>query len=294
LQRADANSVTLGFRAFDMHELLLHFLALRLGFYRERGLNVILKDLTFTPDEQLDSLSFTTACGATLLARRKGVRRRVVLVATDFPLFWMHAHNSTSKVEELKATRIGGYPPMSPPWHFQQIILRNHGLDPDRDVQLEAMRDDHVRMGLLRSGDVQAAVVSSVVPPSRVRSMGFRTLLFFGDEIRIPTAGLTAHEELLQNQPDLVQKMVAAFCQSLDAIHKSPGSVIPVITDLVGGSQEIVEEAYSWAHRCFTSGGKAAQESVCSALRLTNEGAPPEQQLTEEELYDYSFLPKTA
>ncbi|MGH9555823.1 MAG: ABC transporter substrate-binding protein [Terriglobales bacterium] len=290
----DASSVTLGFKAFDIHELLLHLVALRLGFYRERDLNVILKDLTFTPDEQLDPLIFTAACGSTLLARRKGVRRKVVLVATDFPLFWMHAQSNIATVEELRGARIAGYPPMSPPWLFHRAILRNHGLEADHDVRLEPTRDDWARIGLLQSGDAQAAVISSAVLPSRVQSLGFKTLLFFGDEIRVPTTGLTAAEELIQNQPELVGRMVAAFHRSLAMVRESPSSVIPVIRDLVGGSREVAEEAYTWVNRCFTPGGRAAPEAMRSALTLVNREAAPEQRLKEEDLYDYSFLPKTA
>lgn len=294
LQSLVASTVTLGFKAFDMHELLLHLVALRLGFYRERGLNVILKDLTFTPDEQLDPLAFTAACGATLLARRKGVRRKVVFVATDFPLFWIHAQSNLVTIEELKGARIAGYPPMSPPWHFHRAIFRNHGLDPDHDVRIEATRDDGARIGLLQSGDAQAAVISSAVLPSRVQSLGFKTLLFFGDEMRVPTTGLTASEEVIQKQPELVGRMVAAFHQSLVTVRESRSSVMPVIMDLVGGSREVAEEAYSWANRCFTGAGRASQESMRSALALVNEEAAPGQNLKEDDVYDYSFLPENA
>lgn len=43
----------LGFKAFDPHELLCHFLAEHSGYYRDAGLQVELSDITFTPDTEL-------------------------------------------------------------------------------------------------------------------------------------------------------------------------------------------------------------------------------------------------
>ncbi len=111
---ADPEAVVLGFRAFDPHELLLHFLAERLGHYERMGLAVGLKDLTFTPEDKLESHIFSTACGAALVGRAQGARRRVVLVATERPLFWMYARAGTTSIEQLRGKRIATFPPASP------------------------------------------------------------------------------------------------------------------------------------------------------------------------------------
>jgi len=285
------SEIILGFKAFDVHELLLHFLALRLGFYRERGLKVKLKDLSFVPDEQLDASTFTVACGAALLARLKGARRKVVLVATDRPMFWMHAQKDVAKVGGLRGERIATYPEKSPPWLLHRMILRKYGLDPDRDVQLEAARDDVARLGLLRSGDVRAAVLSSAMSPARLQSPGFRELLFFGDEVRIPTTGLTASEEMMERDPELVRAMVAAFHQSLLAVHESPSGVLPVIMEILGETLESANRMYECVDRCFTSRGRASPEAIRNALALVNQEDALPHPLKEEDVYDCSLLP---
>ena len=58
-------TVECGIKAFDVHELLCHFVAQRGGFYAVAGLDVRLVDTTFTPDERLpDADYFQVACGA--------------------------------------------------------------------------------------------------------------------------------------------------------------------------------------------------------------------------------------
>src|ERR1051326_1131467 len=135
-------TVVLGFKAFDLHELLPHLVAHRVGYYNERNLKVMLKDITFAPDEQLDPLTFTVACASAALARLKGVQRKVVFVTTDYPMFWMYAQPSITRMEELKGRRIATYPPLAPPFHFHRTILHGYGLDPDRDVQLERSEEN--------------------------------------------------------------------------------------------------------------------------------------------------------
>lgn len=283
------NPVVLGFKAFDVHELLPHFVASELGIYAEAGLRVALKDVTFQPDEQLDP-AFTVACGWALMSRLKGARRKVVLVTTDRPMFWMHARNDIRETRELKGARIATYPAIAPPYHFHRTILQKAGLDPDRDVQLEAARDDVARLGLLRSGDVAAAVLSSAIPPAHVQALGFHTLSFFGDEIRIPTTGLAASEEMIEKQPELVRALAAAFHRSLLAIHRAPEKVIPVIAALLDDSTAIAEQTYALVHACFTRQGRATAEAEHNAIEMVNRQLPAGEKMRPEDVYDYSFL----
>ena len=283
------NSVVLGFKAFDVHELLPHFVASELGMYLAAGLRVGLKDITFQPDEQLDP-PFTVACGWALMSRLKGARRKVVFVTTDRPMFWMHGRHDIRETRDLKGQRIATYPAGSPPCHFHRAILEKAGLDPDHDVQLESARDDVARFGLLRAGEVAAAVLSSAIPPARVRALGFRTLSFFGDEIRIPTTGLAANEEMIAGDPELVSAMVKVFQQSMAAIHTETEKVIPVIAGLLGGSRDFAEQTGELVRECFTRGGRASAEAEQNAIEMINRQLPVGQMLRPEAVYDYSFL----
>jgi ABC-type nitrate/sulfonate/bicarbonate transport system substrate-binding protein len=281
--------IVIGFKAFDVHELLPHFVARELGMYLAAGLRVGLKDVTFQPDEQFDP-PFTAACGWALMSRLKGARRKVVFVTTDRPMFWMHARHDIREMCDLKGQRIATYPAGSPPYHFHRAILLKAGLDPDRDVQLELARDDVARFGLLRSGEVAAAVLSSAIPPAKVQALGFFTVSFFGDEIRIPTTGLAANEEMIIKDPELVRALVKVFQQSMTAIHTEPEKIIPVIAGLLGESREFAEKTYELVRGCFTRAGRASADAEHNAIEMVNRQLPPGQKLRVEDVYDHSFL----
>lgn len=289
-ETTELKSITLGFRAFDPHELLIHFIARELGYYRQNGLQVTLRDLTFLPDETPDP-PFTAACGGALMGWTKGIRRNVVFVATDSPMFWLHTRPEITEVRELKGRRIASYPPSAPPEQFHRAILRKHGLDPERDVVLEAARDDLARFGLLKAGDVDAAVISSAIPPPKVHSAGFETLIFFGDEIRVPTTGLAVSEEWTQQQPEAVRGMTGALYNGIVALHRSSEKIIPILAQLLGESPRIAEQTYSLVSSLFTKDGRASAEAAQNAVELVNKQLPPERKLRPNDIYDYSFLP---
>jgi len=64
---------------------------------------------------------------------------------------------------------------MAPPAHFLRMIIKSVGLDPDRDLSIEAVRDDRARLGLLRSGDAVAAIISAAVLPAEMQRVHTRT-----------------------------------------------------------------------------------------------------------------------
>jgi ABC-type nitrate/sulfonate/bicarbonate transport system substrate-binding protein len=290
----EKRSIALGFRAFDLHELLVHFIARELGFYAESGLEVTLRDLTFLP-EDTPGIDFTVACGAALMGWAKGIRRKIVFVATDYPMFWLHSRPEITRVAELKGARIASYPAASPPGQFFRAILRQQGLDPDHDFinegALEAVRDDAARLGLLKSGDVSAAVLSSAIPLPQMRAEGFRNLIFFGDHIRVPTTGLAVSEQFLTRHPEVVERMTEALTGALSALHTAPEKVIPIVAQFFGGSAAVGEETYQLLEKYFTQEGKAAPDAARCALEMLNAQLPAGHRLGKADIYDESMLP---
>ena len=86
MNEAPVTRVLLGFKAFDPHELLCHFVAAEGGLYSRHGIRVRLVDITFVPDAELPAELFQVSCGAALAGALQGNGQRVVFVATDRPM----------------------------------------------------------------------------------------------------------------------------------------------------------------------------------------------------------------
>ena len=279
-------TVECGIKAFDVHELLCHFVAQRDGFYAAAGLDVRLVDTTFTPDEKLpDANYFQVACGAAVFSR--SVRFRIFLAAVTRPMFWLYGTAGTDSVEQLAGKRIATYPALAPPYWFNRIALRNHGLDPDNDVELKPARDDAIRLGLLREGAVDAALISSAISPVAIQQLGLNTLTLVGDEIRFVTSGIATTEKIAQEDPDLVEGLVNAYRRSLAVIHHSPAEIYPILADVMGVPDEVAEKTYELILPCYTADGYIDPETLQAGLNTLSAEQGTDAPINADDLYDF-------
>ena len=283
--------VECGIKAFDIHELLCHFVAERGGFYAAAGLDVRLVDTTFTPDERLpDADYFQVACGAAYFSRT--VPFRIFLAAVTRPMFWLYGSVGTTAVEQLAGKQIATYPPLAPPYWFNRIALRNHGLDPDSDVGLTAARDDAIRLGLLREGAVDAALISSAISPVAIQQLGLNTLTLVGDEIRFVTSGIATTEKIAQEDPDLVQSLVSIYRQSLAVIHEAPAEICSILVDVMGITQEGAEKTYELILPCYTPDGFIEMDTLQAALDTLSAERGTDAPVTAGDVYDFHLCGK--
>ena len=283
--------VECGIKAYDVHELYCHFLAERLGCYADEGLRVRVIDVTFVPDDKLPQRSyFQVACGAAYLGRREGFPFKVVLAAATRPMFWLHARPEIESVEALRGARVATYPPVAPPHWFHRLLLRKHGLDPDRDLEFWPCRDDIIRLGLLRGGDIDAALLSSATSPVTVQRLGFRTLALSGDEVRFVTTGVATFESILEEQRDVIEAVVRAHRRGLDAIHERPDEAIAALADVLDEPDDVARETFELMRHCFTRDGVAEQAVLQEALANMADVLPAAEPVEPGDLYDFSLL----
>ena len=77
--------IQVGFKAFDPHELLCHFVAVDAGLYQRENIDVELIDITFVADNELPPHVSQVSCGAALSSALKGIAQRIIFIATDKP-----------------------------------------------------------------------------------------------------------------------------------------------------------------------------------------------------------------
>jgi ABC-type nitrate/sulfonate/bicarbonate transport system substrate-binding protein len=280
-------AVTLGFKAFDAHELLCHFVAVKSGLYKKNKLQVDLVDITFIPETELPKHWFQASCGAALASAVKGIPQRVVFVATDKPMFWIYASPGINSAGELRNKRIATFPASAPPHHLANVILAKAGLKVSDEVSLHGARDDVARLGLMKGGYVDAAVISSALAPAKITELGFNKLCFFGDEIRIPTTGLGVDQECLDKESELTQLLVETHIASLLLIHTDCALVAQVLRDCFDVAKEHADATARLYQSCYTKDGKTtadiAQAAINSLANSLNISTP----IPWEQIYQF-------
>ena len=281
-------TVECGIKAFDIHELLCHFVAVRCGFYESAGLDVRLVDTGFIPDDRLPGENFfQVACGAALLSRSE--RFRVFLAAVTRPMFWLYGSAETGAIEQLAGKRIATFPPPAPPYLFNRIVLRRHGLDPDKDVGLKPARDDAMRLGLLRAGAVDAALISSAFSPVAIERLGLNLLTMLGDELTVVTSGIATTQKIASEDPELVGELANAYRRSLAVIHDSPAVIHSILEDVMSISHQDAVKTRELISPCYTPDGYVDAESLQAGLADLNAELGDDAAISAEQVYDFKL-----
>ena len=207
------------------HEEVVYSVAAELGYYAEEGVRVSVRDGVRWDDDRLRRAA-VVGLGRTLLIRLlAGTPWTMLCVNTERPLFWLMARPEFTDVSELRGRKVAMHPALVAPGCFARIILRGRGLDPDTDVEAIPMHPGdyakHVR--LLKSGGLDAAVVGSTLSPDQLEAEeGLRLLLFFGDELQIPTTGVAVDPRLLALDDPRVASLVRANVRALGTLLDDP------------------------------------------------------------------------
>jgi hypothetical protein len=278
--------IYLGFKAFDVHELLCHGIAETGGFYAEAGISVKLLDTTFMPDGALPENTFHAACGAALASFLSGRKRKVVFVACDRPMFWLYGRPGIDSLDQLKQARVATFPDMAPPSRFLQVLLKEAGVAPG----LLPSRDDVARLALLKSGSVDAALLSSHFLPAEVERHGAKQLAFVGENLRLPSTGLAVSSELFNDQPQLVSSMVGVYQQAMKTIFDDDQSLLrKVLLQTFGKPEQGLDQAVRVIRDCYNPIGYSYDNLLQSAVDNMAAGMGLSSRVSGE-LYEFKYI----
>ena len=134
-------------------------------------------------------VGYTTALGSTMRAALRNVPMRVVMTIADKPLFALIARPGIRSVEELKGKVLGISSFGASTDTYARALLRRYKLTPNQDVKIIALGGGTNRIAAMEGGAIDAALIEAPYNVMLERK-GFRKILFVGDVIPSPLAGL--------------------------------------------------------------------------------------------------------
>jgi NitT/TauT family transport system substrate-binding protein len=256
-----------------VHEEVVYSVAAELGFYADEGVRVSIRDGVRWDDDRLRQAA-VVGLGRTLLIRLlAGTPWTMLCVNTERPLFWLMARAEFSDVSELRGRRVAMHPALVAPGCFARIILRGRGLDPDADIEAVPMHpgdySEHVR--LLERGELDAAVIGSTLSPEQLAAEeGLRLLLFFGDELQIPTTGVAVDPSVVALDDPRVEGLVRANLRALGALLDDPALGAEHVGRLLPHADEASARGFydRYVGPHFKAHGQPDPEVVARALPL--------------------------
>ena len=256
-----------------IHEQLVPYVADQLDYYADEGVHVAVRDGRGWDIHRLRR-GAVVGLGRTQVSRLRDGHPWVMLcVNTDRPLFWLMARPEYERVAELSGRRVAVHPLHSAPGCWTRIVLRRHGLDPDRDVEAIPMNPGDYRshLRLLRRGVIDAAVIGSTISPEVVaREDRLRVLAFFGDDFQVPTTGVAVDPTTVPLDSFAVRRLVRANLRALRVIVDEPDVAVHYIRRLIPALDDGEVRGYyeRYVAPYFNGDGQADPAIVSQALPI--------------------------
>ncbi len=194
------------------------------------------------------------------------------------------------KIMDLKGKRIGYVPGT-----MHEILLREtltqNGLSPDKDVQL--MRVDFFDMGTALAGGNIDAFLSGEPFPTMAVHQGYGRVLsypYYDETVGTINAGMLVTREMIEKNPELVYRLVAAHAQATEFLQAHPDQWLDRASQF-GTSLDILREAAPNMELAWSMDEAFVQRAQALGERMQTLGII-NRQPDYEKLFDLTFVKK--
>jgi len=260
------------------------------GLFREQNLDVKLL-LTRTEVDRAalasGNIHFTLRAGSTFVSAARGLPVRIVFLGTTKPFWGLVVRPEIKSVSELKGKSMGVPGLLGSQQISAKFILKQGGLDPDRDVIYRVV-DTGTRIGAMLSGSIDSAMMD-YGEAFRAKKMGLKLLINAADYHGLLAGGVGVNNGMLRDQPDQVRRVIRAMLQALRYLRENPEGTQQAMMTWLKLDREMAAEIYQLAINNYTRNGMV-EESMLNSLVTTMLAEAGIKGVAPSQLTDFTLL----
>ncbi|HLN86483.1 MAG TPA: ABC transporter substrate-binding protein [Candidatus Limnocylindrales bacterium] len=240
------------------------------GFFKKRGLDLTMLYVTsgITTVQTIISgaaaVATTTATDA-LRAMAAGAPMKIIMVNIDQFQHLFVARPGIAGPKEMKGKKIA----VSRYGAFSDIqtrfVVRQWGLDPEKDVQILQIGNSAARAAALASGGVDGAIVTPAFVPV-ARQAGLQVIFDLSTmKTKFASQIMVASDQLVKDRPEVLKLIVAGFLDGIRNWKARPELAKPFIRKYYKVTEADVENIYVETNRFLRSEPTPDQEGLQNA-----------------------------
>jgi NitT/TauT family transport system substrate-binding protein len=239
-------------------------IAAQKGFFRDEGLEVL--TITMRTNIAVNALltrnvDYATPSTSIIKAATGGLPVKLVSVLQGRPDYFLIAKKEIRSIKELKGKRIAiGSFGASADLALRTVITEE-GLDFDRDLVRLQMGGNSARYTSLVTGAVDATVLS---PPFNLQAekAGFKDLLWLGERLELPLAGLGVRDETIQQNPKQIFAMIRAVFRAMAFAKAHSEETTRMLVSWAKVDQAVAAKSYDLGKRSWSESGVVSDAAV--------------------------------
>jgi NitT/TauT family transport system substrate-binding protein len=292
---AQPASVTLGVTTRTGTTGLPFVIAEEKGFFKNEGIQgvvVVMQNQVVVNGVVTRNLDYGGTFSNFIGAALSGLPVRIIMAVMEGSDHYLVTGPNIKRVEDLKGKKFGISSFGGTPHSEAIMILRKHGMNPEKDVIFLQIGGSSSRYAALDSGSIDAAMLT---PPFNklAEKRGFNEILSFNEIMNIPLGGLAVHTQKMKEKPDEIVKMIRAILKSVDYIRNRKGEILSIMETKWGiKDAEIREGIYRDIVGIYTRNGVASDETMKNVIQLVRDTRKSKDNIGLSDIVDWSFAKK--
>jgi ABC-type nitrate/sulfonate/bicarbonate transport system substrate-binding protein len=293
--RGQLTSLKVGHNGFS--DEAVFYLARDVGIFKKNGIDL---ELIYIPGGSLsmqaligNSLDLLLAGGTPLVyAQLKGADLRMIGGVNNLLPYVLVTRENITSAEQLKGKKVGISRFGSNTDFVVKLAATQLGLNPKSDIQIIQAGGQEARVVALKSGAVDATVLTPDVAFIG-RKLGFHALLDFVDKgIEYQHVGIGSRTDYLKSHGDTARRFMRAYLESIRYYFSHRDEAVKKSMQLLKvDDRQVGEISFELRKKTMPVDGKPTVKGMQLVLDAAAEDDPKAKTLTPQQLIDLSFLP---
>jgi NitT/TauT family transport system substrate-binding protein len=267
-------------------------MAQKKGFFKDENLDAEI--IRMNPNVSITALStgdvdYCQLFGAVVGGAISGLPVRIVAGFLDNWPMTLIAQPELKSIKDLKGKTLGISSFGATPDVAARMMIKQAGIDPEKDLKILALGSDAARLTALRQKIVDVVVIS---PPAdtQMEKQGYKILARAYELFSFPYLGLGTHTRKIKEKPDEIRRVIKATIRANRLIRDNRDEAVRTLMGWGKVEREFAYASYDALRNLFNADGAVPDDGLKLVIEQARRSAKVTREVAPSEVADLTFL----
>jgi ABC-type nitrate/sulfonate/bicarbonate transport system substrate-binding protein len=262
------------------------------GFFKDENLDAEI--IRMNPNVAITALAsgdidYCQLFGAVVAGAIAGLPVRIVAGFLDNWPMTLIAQPEYKSLKDLKGKTLGVSSYGATPDVGARMMIKQAGLDPEKDIKVLALGSDAARLTALKQRLVDVVVIS---PPadSQMEKQGYNILARAYELFSFPYLGLGTHTKKIKEKPQEIRRAIKATIRANRFIRDNRDDAVVTLVNWGKVERDYAYASYDALRNLFNADGSVPEDGLKLVIDQAKRSAKVTREVAPAEVADLTFL----